>query len=369
MQRQSAAFWRRHAASLHNLEINFHLTLKLSIAIKSIFASFLCRIRWVNWNLGRLSRSSYVILAYHRVLPHDEAMAGVQAGMYVTPETFKSHLKYLREYFDIITLKNLAAACEDAFDRPPTKPVCVLTFDDGWLDFYKYAFPILKTVNVPATVLLPTDFIGTKDWFWTDRLGYLFLKRENRESLSKFDHPSTIHLVNQLEELKGSRESRLEKAIAMLKGYRNDEIREVLSELAVRWQLDPKPPGRAFLSWKEVREMTQSGLITFGSHTVGHKILTTLTEDEINTELVESRKRLIDEQAVDPSFIPFCYPNGNYNKKIAVMVKNAGYDLAVTTKKGWNNSESDPFTLRRIGIHQDMTSTDAMFGCRITGIF
>jgi hypothetical protein len=38
-------------------------------------------------------------------------------------------------------------------------------------------------------------------------------------------------------------------------------------------------------------------------------------------------------------------------------------------KKGWNDARSDFFTLRRIGVHQDMTSTKAMFGCRIAGIF
>ena len=77
----------------------------------------------------------------------------------------------------------------------------------------------------------------------------------------------------------------------------------------------------------------------------------------------------VPEQAVDPSFISFCYPNGNYNNKIVRMARNAGYNLAVTAKKGWKHGEGDPFTLKRIGIYQDMTSTDAMFGCRVAGIF
>jgi len=83
---------------------------------------------------------------------------------------------------------------------------------------------------------------------------------------------------------------------------------------------------------------------------------------------MRSRERLIAEQAVNSSFIPFCYPNGNYNQKIAKMVKDAGYSLAVTTKKGWNTAVSDPFELKRVSIHQDMTATEAMLGCRITGI-
>ena len=94
-----------------------------------------------------------------------------------------------------------------------------------------------------------------------------------------------------------------------------------------------------------------------------------MNHKEIIDELIKSRDNRIAEYIVDTLFIPFCYPYGNYNENIARMVKEAGYSLAVTTKKGWNDARSDFFTLRRIGIHQDMASTKAMFGCRIAGIF
>jgi len=306
---------------------------------------------------------------YHRIIPLNEAGGAVQAGIYVKQDTFERHILFLRTHFSIVPISEFFSGKAGNSCITDNKPPCVLTFDDGWYDFYTYAFPILETHQVPATNFLPTDFIGTKDRFWTDKLGYLFAMKNNSVNLQKANRPSANCLVNQLEKLKGSRESRLEQAIAMLKGCRNKEINEILSELSVRWQLDPSQPDRAFLSWEEVREMSLSGLITFGSHTGSHKILTTLTDYEINDELMRSREKLIAEKAVDPSFIPFCYPNGNYNDKIVSMVRNAGYNLAVTTKNGWNNVESDLFALRRIGTHQDISSTDAMFACRILNLF
>jgi peptidoglycan/xylan/chitin deacetylase (PgdA/CDA1 family) len=162
--------------------------------------------------------------------------------------------------------------------------------------------------------------------------------------------------------------SRLEGAVELLKACPNDEIEKAITELSVIWGMSPNPTGRAFVSWNEAREMARTGLITFGSHTASHSILSMLEDSEIRQELVESRKRLIAEQVVDPTFIPFCYPNGNHNNRIVSMVRNTGYNLAVTTKNGSNNPGSDPFTLRRIAIHQDMTSTEAMFGCKIVGI-
>jgi len=323
----------------------------------------------VGWKLRRIPSNYFLVLMYHRIISLNDVGKGIQAGMYVQAETFEDHIRFLKTSFSILSISELQSYTEKQSSISHDKPLCAITSDDGWHDFYTKAFPILKAHKVPATVFLPTDFIGTNDWFWTDRLGYLLFKRLNSNCSQNCNRGSGNAVVNKLVELKGSQESRLEEAIEILKEYRDDEINEILSELSDRWNLDQNPSGRSFLNWEEVREMAQSGLITFGSHTVTHKILTTLSDQEIHDELIKSRKRLIVEQVVDPSFIPFCYPNGNYNDKIAAMAKDTGYDLAVTTKKGWNNLESGPFTLRRIGIHQDMTSSDAMFGCRIAGIF
>ena len=75
---------------------------------------------------------------------------------------------------------------------------------------------------------------------------------------------------------------------------------------------------------------------------------------KIQDELARSREALLDQKIVNPSFITFCYPNGNYTERIAGMVKDAGYHAAVTTNHGWSHRDADPFQLRRIGIHQDM---------------
>ena len=126
--------------------------------------------------------------------------------------------------------------------------------------------------------------------------------------------------------------------------------------------------GRAFLSWEEVREMYGSGLISFGSHTAGHPILTTLTAEESRHELKNSLDCLLKNKVVDTAFIPFCYPNGNYSETLSEMVRDAGYHLAVTTQRGWNHPGVNAYTLRRIAIHQDMTSTAAMLESRLVNL-
>ena len=346
--------------------------MKSSIAIRSTLASFYNSFGLISWKLRTYSQYNFLFLTYHRILSREKAGTQVQAGMYVEPETFETHIHFLERHLNIISISEFLSNFRKDFGTSSIRPFCILTFDDGWYDFYQYVFPILKTYQIPATVFLPTNFIGTTKCFWTDSLAKLFSQRQRAESKERRVRIKTFssnYLTNQLENLKGSKESKLEKAMQILKAYRDEEIEEILSYLSRNWNLNPEPLDRSFLSWEEVREMAQSGLISFGSHTASHRILTTLTDTEIQGELVRSKERLILEKVVDPSFIPFSYPNGSYDEKIAKMVKEVGYNLAVNTEGGWNHLGSNPFTLRRIAIHQDMTSTEAMFGCRITNIF
>src|SRR4030042_3672630 len=61
------------------------------------------------------------------------------------------------------------APLEDILKPSPGRK-CAITFDDGWLDNYRTAFPILKKYEVPATVFLPAAVVGTDHWFWFDHL-------------------------------------------------------------------------------------------------------------------------------------------------------------------------------------------------------
>jgi len=288
--------------------------------------------------------------------------------MYVQPDTLEQHVRFLKKHFVIVPLSELFSMLRKDGEKSSTRPLCALTFDDGWYDFYSNAFPILKAHQAQATVFLPTDFIGTDEVFWTDQLGNILLKRTSSEG--PVSEPDFLKnpLAHKIAVLKGPLESRLESAIPILKACRVSEIRDVLAELSEAWKPELPEGNRSFITWDEVRKMGQSGVITFGSHTARHLILTNLNEEEVRDELVRSKEKLVSENVVDLSFIPFCYPNGCYNEAIVKMVKDTGYSLAVTDGGGWNCVRSDPFGLKRVAIHQDVTFNESMFGSRIVGL-
>ena len=86
------------------------------------------------------------------------------------------------------------------------------------------------------------------------------------------------------------------------------------------------------LSWSEIKEMHESGLVTFGAHTVSHPILTRVHIDSAEQEIVLS-KRMVEEKLGAPVTV-FCYPNGkssDFNEEIKNVIQKEGFEAAFTT--------------------------------------
>lgn len=326
----------------------------LGIVIKYI-RSFLA-MRAICRRLEQAESDRCLVLTYHRILPKTKIGAEVEPGMYVTPEVLACHIQFLKQFFEIVAVHRL----EDILSgrAKGAKPYCVLSFDDGWLDFYQHAWPVLREEEVPAVVYLPTALIGSDEIFWTDRLARLLEETDGSEVLA-----------GQAAKMSGGVNlkafSSFHGAIELLKQYPYLDIEKILAAGEAGVGIDCEIDDRSFMQWDEVRTLYDSGLISFGSHTVNHAILTNLPVPEIRAELQESRERLLAEKVAEAGNISFCYPNGNYTVDIAKMVRDCGYVNAVTCKCGLNRSGDNLFTLKRIGLHQDVSSTEALFAWRL----
>ncbi len=102
-----------------------------------------------------------------------------------------------------------------------------------------------------------------------------------------------------------------------------------------------------YLTWEQIKEMKADGM-DFQSHTVTHKSMTELTEQQLRDELVNSKKTLDEQLGQDTQFL--AYPTGTYNLYIAKLVKDAGYKAAFTIKYGNVDSASNLYALERVPI-------------------
>ncbi len=75
----------------------------------------------------------------------------------MSPDLFESHLKFIVDHCSPIPIAAVAAALTKGAPLPEN-PIA-LTFDDGYIDNYQYAFPLLIKYRVPATIYVVSDFI------------------------------------------------------------------------------------------------------------------------------------------------------------------------------------------------------------------
>lgn len=98
------------------------------------------------------------ILMYHYISEPPEDADQYRVDLSVPPERFREQMQYLADHgFTTVDLYDLALATT-ARSTLPEKPV-ILTFDDGYLDNYQYAFPILKEFGFKGTFFVITEFV------------------------------------------------------------------------------------------------------------------------------------------------------------------------------------------------------------------
>ncbi len=280
--------------------------------------------RW--WYDGK-----YIVLMYHGVCDNTACQGD---WLQLPVAVFEEQMEYLANHCDVVSLM-------DAINDTPTRrnhrgPKVVITFDDGYYNNYEYAYPILKRLNLPATIFLVTDFINTDRLFWYDRLQTAVAPHVSPGKVGdliasfKRHHPRDVdYLVDKyLDDM---------EFVVPADAYRNYSILDLPS----------------------IREMAGTHLISYGSHTASHELLTNLdTFEEITTTLRRSKFTL---EGV-PNAIPvICYPNGWYNSQVIEAAEMLGYKAGIRAERNdtgiWEPPEHGSATpqIPRWGIGQDTT--------------
>jgi len=304
-----------------------------------------------NTGLIRLGRrfwsSSLTVLNYHRI---DDVTRNdfdsFKPNVSASPLEFDRQMKYLKRWFNVITIDDLVEWLEGQQNLPPF--AALITFDDGYLDNYMFAFPILQKYGVGATIYLTTGHIATDQPFFWDLAAYCFF-HSHREHIT-FPNGREGAWSNLSE-----RDQVLKSWVEALKILPEEEKQRMISTLPDQLSVSiPKDYFRnLMMSWNQVREM-QNGGIAFGGHTVNHPILSHTTLEAAKNEITLS-KLSIEKETGQP-VLSFAYPNGmasDVNPEIVNIVKTTGYKTAFTLLNGPSSLvevRKNPFMIRRIFI-------------------
>jgi peptidoglycan/xylan/chitin deacetylase (PgdA/CDA1 family) len=286
------------------------------------------------------------VLAYHRVMPTDalESYPFDPELISATPRQFEWQMTYLRQHMTPVSLEQVLAHLDGRAKLPPA--AVAVTFDDGFADTYRYAFPILKRHGIPATIFLATGYIESGEPFWFELAAFLAF-RVDRGALQV----EGVEQAFPTGESFAERTASLRQLHELLKGLTNARRTQTITNWRQRFAalIEHGALGHSQpLSWNQVLEMAAAG-IAFGSHTVTHPNLTQLPDEELAWELSESKQVL--EQRLQQPIDLLAYPIGTasaFDARVIAAAERTGYRLGTTYVAGANPLDG----LRRFELHR-----------------
>jgi peptidoglycan/xylan/chitin deacetylase (PgdA/CDA1 family) len=284
-----------------------------------------------------------VILMYHSVArPERRHLQDPQNAM---PEAvFAAQLSLLARQRRVISLDTLTQMLA-AGESPATGSV-VITFDDGYLDTYEVAAPILARHDLPATLFLATGYTERVENAWIDVLFNAFRTRARQRlalPLATFD----LSKSEQVDQAYISAAGELIRAGTSKRAELMSSIRE---------QLEPQQQApRLTMSWDEVRALhRRHPNISIGSHTREHLDMSSLSDEAVVEELSAAHRDIERELGITP--VHFAFPYGRDNARARAWLGANGYRSACLTEPmTLVQSHSDPLRLTRLEARQDPT--------------
>jgi peptidoglycan/xylan/chitin deacetylase (PgdA/CDA1 family) len=303
-------------------------------------------------------RSEVAVLGLHRILSAQQAaLTCSESAMVITLPTFKKLLPLLGRQFHVLTLSDLLCG-----NIPQgSKPSCLLTFDDAWLDTFQNAYPALREAGLRATVFVPTGLLAGNGFCWVERLSLLWRNcGENRKEIccavgDGLGQAPTADLPD---------------AIAAFKRVSAVRRELILQALATRFA-NGQQLGEIdqLMSWEQLLAMAP--VLEAASHGVSHVLLDCEEEATAKRELRESRRTL--EKKTGKEVRSFAYPSGSFNDRVREWAADAGYQWAFTTRPGSYRAGDDPLAVPRSLLQEgNLTSpwgsfSPAMFHFRLAG--
>lgn len=257
------------------------------------------------------------VLLYHRVCHIENDIWKIA----VSPEEFEKQVKYLKEHYNILRF-------DEDWSNVREKSI-VITFDDGYVDNYKFAVPILKKYQVPATIFISTGNIDTDYEFWWDELETIIFNCNNLQILT---YAGDDFYLNSAQEKKICCQQIRKKMM----GMRIDQREKELIELRKRVGVDRSQRSLyRTMGLKEIQELSRIEEITIGAHTKTHCRLSDLPENLQLEEINQSKQTL--EKIIGREVTTFSYPFGNsgdYTMQTIRAVKKCGFIRAAAVNGG-----------------------------------
>ncbi len=267
--------------------------------------------------LARRLHQGALVLCYHNVVPRSDRLPPLgEPGLHLPVDRFTAQVHWLKDHYSVVSLRELVDRLENG---RPVRGLAAITFDDGYAGAFTLAWPLLRGLELPATMFIVGRAPDRPAVFWWDHPAVLRTPPDDR------DH--------RLLALGGDR-------AVILRDARAGAVADV-------------PSTHLPADWPVVARGAAAGL-DLGAHTMTHRTLTMLGETDLAHEIARSRDVIEERTGRRPEF--FSYPYGIWDGRVHQAVRRAGYRGAVTLDYGLNTGGIDTCMLRRVNVPASISS-------------
>jgi peptidoglycan/xylan/chitin deacetylase (PgdA/CDA1 family) len=260
-----------------------------------------------------------------RILMYHGTPAGDAAAL-------ERQLHFVSLAYPVVPLDELAK-----IPKTGTRPRVALTFDDGLRSNVEVAYPILRQLGLSATFFVCPGLIERGEWLWNHEA------RQRLHGLGREEFHEFARAIGAPAEV--------EAFVEWMKTLPIEERRRVEGGIrSATPRFAPSAAQRAdfdLAGWEELKRLDPR-VVTIGSHTMTHPILTSLGPQETEREMRDSRITL--ENRLGRAVGLFCYPNGSLNHA-ALESARRHYRCAVTVDQGFVERSADVHQLPRFAAH------------------
>ena len=288
------------------------------------------------------------ILMFHRVCPSqpDKQRMSSTTSLEVSPEYLEAIIVCLKKLnYDIISLDQLHERLMSNFS---TKPFVCFTFDDGYIETYEIAYPILKKHNIPFAIYVTNSFPDETAILWWYALEDLLLQSEK----VKFEYNNHKYSYqSKSPEQKTDAFNAIRSVILIQPQY---EVANFMETLLEDSDISIENYRSLAMTWNQVVELSSDPLVTIGVHTVNHLNLRQLSEDEVEQEITTSKQEI--EAKIGKVADHFSYPYGSpdeASRREFDIVKRCNFKTGTTTRQASVFSEHKAYMecLPRLNIY------------------
>lgn len=273
-----------------------------------------------------------------------------------TEERFFEHVRLLKQNFDVVSIDEIIALHNSR--QKITSRLAVITFDDGYIDNYQLAYPILKSAGVGAAFFVPTNYIDAPELPWWDEVGWI-VRRATLRTVKLPHWPQAVNIAD------GKISIRVRRLLQAVKCDDSISMIDKLTQLKKILKLDNAQmaePEELFMSWSQLNEMADNGM-HIGSHTQSHNILAHLSAEQQLAELSLSKQRL--EEMLNRPVTSVAYPVGGpktFTSETQRLAQQAGYKLAFSFIAGINTelNADNLYQLRRLPVDDNASAWQLM---------